>query len=103
MTEVSVNDTMTLLLILHMPSIIKTKNGKSIIAQKPNAPLIAWFIFFAAAKLPVSDQLVQLFDLLSFGAIFTWAWMEIFDGVNLFRRILGAVVVIASVTFRIFV
>lgn len=28
-------------------------------------------------------------QLFAFGALFTWAWQELFDGVNYFRQVLG--------------
>jgi len=31
-------------------------------------------------------------ELVAFGALFTWAWLEIFDGANWFRRLLGITV-----------
>jgi hypothetical protein len=31
------------------------------------------------------------------GALFTWAWLELFQGINYFRRALGAIVLIATV------
>lgn len=30
-------------------------------------------------------------DLVAFGALFTWAWQELFEGVNYFRRSLGLI------------
>jgi hypothetical protein len=40
-------------------------------------------------------------DVIAFGAIFTWAWLELFDGVNYFRRALGATVLIGVIASRI--
>jgi len=84
-----------------MQSLFKTKEGGIVIAQTPNLPIIVWFIAFLAAKIPMHKTLVQFFDLLSFGAIFTWAWLEIFQGVNAFRRLLGLVVASLAIYFRL--
>lgn len=75
-----------------MHNIFKDAQGKTVIAQIPNLPLIVWFVGFIVTKIQIHPQVTQLADALSFGALFTWAWMEIFSGVNVFRRMLGAVV-----------
>lgn len=80
-----------------MENIFLDKQGKRVIAQKPNLPIIAWAMFVVLGKLPFPDQAVALFSLLAFGSIFTWAWMELFQGVNTFRRILGGVVMLVVI------
>ena len=82
-------------------NIFKDKNGKVIIAQKPNLPIIVWFFSFILSKLPIHPTLIHLTEAISFGAIFTWAWMEIFSGVNTFRRILGVIVIGTVLTLTI--
>ena len=78
------------------------KNKKKfVIAQKPNLPLIIWFAALMISKLPLYLPLVKIFELISFGAIFTWAWLEIFFGVNYFRRILGVVVMTLIIYVRL--
>ena len=84
-----------------MQPLFKSPSGKIIIAQKPNAPLIIWFVFLLAEKLPVSVELAEVFGLLSYSAIFAWAWLEITEGVNLFRRILGATIMIYGIMSRL--
>lgn len=79
-----------------------TKSKKKfVIAQKPNLPLIVWFVTLIISKLPLHITLVRIFEIISFGAIFTWAWLEIFFGVNYFRRILGGVVMIIIIYTRL--
>ncbi len=59
--------------------------------QKPNLPIIVWIAATLAAK--ITDGTAQkLFDDVAFGALFTWAWLEIFQGTNTFRRALGATI-----------
>jgi hypothetical protein len=72
--------------------IFQDKSGKIVIAQKPNLPIIVWAIARLLLFLPISSPLSDFLSLLAFGSLFTWAWLEIFSGVNLFRRILGCVV-----------
>jgi len=77
----------------------KDNKGQVVICQKPNLPLIGWIIF-TILKLIFSGyqpKLYYLFSLLSFGFIFTWAWLEITSGVNYFRRVLGLIVLIGAV------
>ena len=70
---------------------------KYVIVQKPNLVIWVWFVSFILAKL-FSKYI--LFDLVAFGAIFTWAWLEIFDGVNNFRKGLGIFVMIFILVSR---
>lgn len=74
--------------------IFKDEDGKVVIGQWPNAPLYAWLGAMAGGWLPLSEKLIVVLDLISFGALFTWAWLEIFSGVNLWRRFLGTVVMV---------
>lgn len=80
----------------------KDKNGRVVIAQTPNLPLIGWMIFTILNLLWSSNQpqIHALFGTLSFGFIFTWAWLELTDGVNYFRRTLGLIVIIIAVWFH---
>lgn len=74
-------------------SIFTDKNGNVVIAQKPNLPIIVWFFSFLLAKLAINPLVAELAQYISFGALFTWAWLELFEGANVFRRILGAAVI----------
>lgn len=61
------------------------------ILQKPNLPLTLWAIATIVKKL-TSGQLENLADSVAIGAITLWAVMELFQGVNIFRRLLGLAV-----------
>lgn len=65
---------------------------KLTLTQKPNAPIITWAIATVASNF-LSGALKDLLELVAFGALFTWAWLEIFQGANYFRRVLGATVI----------
>lgn len=84
-----------------MKDIFKDKSGKIVIAQKPNLPIKVWFFAFLISKLPLPQILTEISSLIAFGAIFTWAWLEIFDGVNLWRRALGGIVMLFIIMIRI--
>ena len=78
------------------------KKEKYIFAQKPNLPIIVWFVTFLLLFLPLSRFFEGIVSLISFGAIFTWAWLEIFEGVNLFRKVLGVLVLVIIIANRIY-
>ena len=84
-------------------NIFKTRDGQIVFGQRPNLPIIVWFVTFVVLRLPLTlnTQFEQVISLVSFGALFTWAWLELFDGVNLYRRILGGVVLVVIIGFRI--
>lgn len=81
----------------------KDKQGRIVIVQAPNSPLIGWLIFTFLSWIWSGNQptILHLFEVLSFGFIFTWAWLEIISGVNYFRRTLGALVLIMVVWFSV--
>jgi hypothetical protein len=66
--------------------------GRLVIAQWPNLPVVlassATLLSFALPSSPFKTTL----ELVAFGTWYTWAWLEIFSGVNYFRRGLGALV-----------
>ena len=74
---------------------------KNSILQLPNLPLIIWLIAWLLARVLPYGQLNFAAALVSFGALFTWAWLEIFEGDNSFRRILGAVVMTYLIVSRL--
>ncbi|MCA9324016.1 hypothetical protein KC992_02845 [Candidatus Saccharibacteria bacterium] len=79
--------------------VFKDKNGKIVLGQKPNLPIIVWFTALLLTKI-TNGTLQDLFAIMSFGALFTWAWLELFQGVNYFRRALGLLVLVMSIWSR---
>lgn len=79
----------------------KDKKGRIVLFQAPNAPIIFWFTFTVLNLLWSNNQpkVHYLFQILSFGFIFTWAWLEITSGVNYFRRTLGLLVLFIAICF----
>lgn len=71
--------------------IFRDSEGHIIIAQPPNLPVLAGVAAAILQSLLPSGQLQMAAQLITFGALFTWAWQELFDGVNYFRRALGLV------------
>lgn len=69
----------------------RDSEGKIVIAQIPNLPiLVGLTATFLQFVLP-SGKIQTALGLVAFGALFTWAWQELFDGVNYFRRGLGLI------------
>lgn len=80
----------------------RDSNGNIVIAQPPNPPVIFWGVA-SLLKLVFTDGLANVaLDLIAYGSLFTWAWLELFQGVNYFRRTLGFIVLIGFVGFRIY-
>lgn len=69
--------------------------------QKPNLPLIVALVAWLLTHILPYGQLNFAAALIYFGALFTWAWMEIFDGANDFRRALGLIVMAVIIINRI--
>lgn len=71
----------------------KNKQGDILLWQKPNLPLYLWFACFLLLKffvnLEVTGSVINTLELLKFGFIFVWAYLELFAGENYFRRFLG--------------
>lgn len=80
--------------------LFRDRDGRIVLMQAPNLPLIVWFVFLLAERF-TSGAVAAVASLVSFGALFTWAWLEIFDGVTPFRRLLGLGVMVYSIWNRI--
>lgn len=85
----------------YIRKIFTDKEGKVVIGQTPNIPIISWAIFTVLATVLTDGKLQTASEYIAFGSIFTWAWLELFQGVSTFRRMLGAVVLFAVVWSKI--
>ena len=74
-------------------NIFETKDGKRVIAQRPNAPIIAAFGAAVGARI-VEGSLGDFLSVLASTLFLIWGLIEILWGVNTWRRILGSAVVI---------
>ncbi|TVQ05516.1 MAG: hypothetical protein EA368_19110 [Leptolyngbya sp. DLM2.Bin27] len=81
--------------------IFRDREGQIVIGQAPNLPLIVGLVATGLqAVLPNGSGQAAL-DLVAFGAWFTWAWQELFDGVNYFRRSLGLMGLVILIVLRL--
>jgi len=80
----------------------RDKNGKVVVWQSPNPLLYAWIVFAIIAMLLRSGSRAQSgFEHLRTIVLFAWAYSEITEGVNYFRRMLGTVV-LATIVYGLF-
>lgn len=74
-------------------SCIKDDSGTVTLVQWPNGPLFVWLVT-RFLIVPRSGSYQTFFDYIAFGALFTWAWLEMTSGVNYFRRLLGVLILV---------
>ncbi|MEI6237569.1 MAG: hypothetical protein WCP03_03150 [Candidatus Saccharibacteria bacterium] len=78
-------------------SFFKDKDGHFVVTQPPNIPIVGWFTFMLLAHLFSASHLRDALGFISMAFLFTWAYLEITQGVNYFRRLLGLVVLIVII------
>lgn len=66
--------------------------------QNPNFPLTAGLGLLIASFLITNEQSKNFLEHMSMALLFTWAYLELTQGINYFRRILGLIVMIGCVT-----
>ena len=74
--------------------VFRDREGKIVLAQMPNLPLIVWIVASLLKMIFTTGRINIGLDVLAFGSLFTWAWEELFQGVNYFRRALGFLVLV---------
>ncbi|WP_310488358.1 hypothetical protein [Chamaesiphon sp. VAR_69_metabat_338] len=72
----------------------RDSNGEIVIAQPPNIPILVWFAASLLQLLYKTGQINLGLDILATGSLLVWAILELFQGVNYFRRSLGAIVLV---------
>lgn len=72
-----------------------------VLAQMPNLPILVWLAATLLNLIPTSSNIHTGLDAIAFGSLFTWAWLELFQGVNYFRRSLGLVVLAIAIASRL--
>ncbi len=83
--------------------IFRDREGNIVIAQMPNLPVLVGLAAMSIQFILPSGNIRTGFDVVGFGALFTWAWQELFDGVNYFRRALGLLALGSLIVFRIYI
>lgn len=79
----------------------RDSQGKIVLAQMPNLPILVWLAATLLNLIPTTGNIHTGLDALAFGSLFTWAWLELFQGVNYFRRTLGFIVLLCAIASRL--
>ncbi|MBW4516134.1 MAG: hypothetical protein KME11_13045 [Timaviella obliquedivisa GSE-PSE-MK23-08B] len=75
----------------------RDSDGNIVVAQMPNLPILVFLTATLLTLIPTGDSIHRGLGAIAFGSLFTWAWQEIFEGVNYFRRSLGFVVLLGAI------
>ena len=75
----------------------RDSQGQIVLAQMPNLPIVVWLTATLLNLIPTNSNIHTGLDAIAFGSLFTWAWLELFQGVNYFRRSLGLVVLVGAI------
>lgn len=76
-------------------------DGNIVIGQMPNLPILVWLAATSLEFLAPKGNILIALDAVAFGSLFTWAWLELFQGVNYFRRSLGLLVLLGAIASRL--
>jgi hypothetical protein len=79
----------------------KDSRGSIVLWQWPNVWIYGWAFFGVLARLFSSGIVATGSRVVSTLALIVWAFFEITEGVNYFRRLLGAIV-LGVIAFHIF-
>lgn len=79
----------------------RDSEGKIVIAEMPNLPLSVGIVASLLKLIVTTGQINLALDLVAFGSLFTWAWEELFQGVNYFRRALGLIVLVGLIASKL--
>ncbi len=69
----------------------RDSQGKIVLDQMPSLQILVWLAATLLNLIPTTGNVHTGQDALAFGSLFTWAWLELFQGVNYFRRALEGV------------
>jgi hypothetical protein len=79
----------------------RDKNGNIVIVQPPNLPIMVWAIANVLQLIFRTEIINTGLETISLIAIVIWSLAEIFQGVTNFRRVLGAIVLIATIVSKL--
>jgi len=69
------------------------KDGKIVLWQTPNLPIIGWALFTLLSRVIHLDALAWI----ATGFLLLWALLELGWGVNYFRRLLGLIILVGII------
>lgn len=80
----------------------RDRKGDIVIAQMPNLPVLVGITATILAFLVNNANIAVILVAIAYGALFTWAWQELFQGVNYFRRALGLIALVGLIASRFY-
>jgi hypothetical protein len=84
-----------------LDNFFRDKNGEIVIGQPPNLPIIIWLVASLLQLVFKTGQVNSGLDILATGSLLVWSILELFQGVNYFRRTLGLIVLVSLVASKI--
>ncbi|MBE9113980.1 hypothetical protein IQ273_31925 [Nodosilinea sp. LEGE 07298] len=81
--------------------IFRDSEGNIVIGQKPNLPAVVAVVATLLQAILPSGTLQTAIVLIAFGTWYTWAWQELFAGVNYFRRSLGLLTLVGLIALTL--
>ena len=72
----------------------RDNTGEIVVAQAPNIPLLVWIAATLLKLVFKTGQVKIALDILAFGSLLYWSFLEITEGATYFRRDLGVIVLI---------
>ena len=84
-----------------LDKIFRDDKGEFVIIQPPNLPISIWFIASILKLVFPRGNLYTGLDFVAVGSLTIWSFLEIFQGVNYFRKGLGVVVLIGLIVSKI--
>jgi hypothetical protein len=73
----------------------RDNTGEIVVAQAPNIPILVWIAATLLKLVFKTGQVKIALDVLAFGSLLYWSFLEITQGATYFRRDLGVIVLIA--------
>jgi hypothetical protein len=81
--------------------IFRDQEGKVVLGQMPNLPIIIWTVASLLKLVFTTGSINFGLDIVASVSLITWAVLEIFQGVNYFRKALGLIVLIGLIASKI--
>ncbi|MBD2233536.1 hypothetical protein [Phormidium tenue] len=81
--------------------IFRDDEGNLVIAQPPNLPILVAVTATVLQAILPDGPLQTTAELVAFGTWFTWAWLELFTGVNYFRQSLGLFTLVGLIALKL--
>lgn len=78
----------------------KDDDGQVVLGQKPNPPIILWFVFTVLTHF-LHGSAQSICSIIALISLVIWGLLEIFRGATYARRLLGLVVLLVVVISRV--